>query len=468
MDNKYKLSAYVVVTDLIDADNASPSRILYATRTGKSVTIKDKVYRHLKAGEFDQIRDRTLIELMSLEAIVDASEDEFAEVLRQNVAALSRTQTLDVTIQPTANCQLGCNYCGQVHSKKNVDSEVSQKITDRICGNLQRGGHKRLSVEWFGGEPLMAFSEILRMSDRMIAFCAEHGVDYDARMITNGLSFKPAVFTQLLERKVTHYQITLDGLAKTHDLMRITKEGAGTFDIILKNILAVTSLPEYMEQNCSILVRINVNERSVKSIFKLIDLLASHGLHKRRVRIDFAPIVDWGGNNAQKDSLTAQSFGVAEIDWIMYAIRKGFRFGRVVPNKKIGPCMVVKPDAEVYDAQGNIYPCYEYPYTPKYESPEYRIGHVDSIDRERNGRAVTKEWFSDIKGDIAPCKTCNLFPVCGGGCPKQWYNGDVACPSYKHNIEDKLVLDYLITRKGLGAESDPDSAAQEEAAVGTV
>lgn len=466
MNNQYKLSSYIVATDLIDADSAaSPSRILYVTRTGHSITIKDRVYQQLVAGQFDQIGDRTLIELMSVEAIVDANQDEFAEVLRQNVAALAESRTLDVTIQPTANCQLDCNYCGQVHTKKNVDSEVSQKITDRIFTNLMRGQHNHLSVEWFGGEPLMAFSEILRMSDRMIGYCTERGIGYDARMITNGLSFKPAVFTQLLERKVTHYQITLDGLAKTHDLMRITKEGAGTFDIILKNILAVTSLPEYMEQRCSILVRINVNERSVKSIFKLIDLLASHGLQERRVRIDFAPIVDWGGNNAQKDSLTAASFAVAEIDWIMYAIRKGFHFGRVVPSKKIGPCMVVKQDSEVYDAQGNVYPCYEYPYTPKYESPEYRIGHLDSIDTERNDHAITRDWFTDIKGEIAPCKSCNLFPVCGGACPKQWYNGEVACPSYKHNIEDKLVLDYLINKKGLGAKLAPALAAEAVAST---
>lgn len=453
MDNKYKLSTYVIVTDLIDEGmSPDPSRILYATRSGRSITLKDRVYRHLAAGDFAQISDATLVELMGLEVIVRAGEDEFEEVLRQNIAALETSTTLDVTIQPTANCQFGCNYCGQVHRKKNVDALMSQKITDRICNNLTRGNYKTLSVEWFGGEPLMAYTEILRMSDRMMTFCAGKDIDYEARMITNGLSFKPAVFQQLLEKKVTHYQITLDGLGETHDLMRITKEGAKTFDIILKNILDVTSLPEYLERHCSLLVRVNVNSRSVKTLFRLIDLLASHGLQHKRVRIDFAPIFDWGGNNAQKDSLSPESYAVAEIDWILHAIRKGFTFGRVVPEKRPGPCMVVKRDSEVYDVNGNIYPCYEYPYTPKYEKPEYLIGHVDTIDVQRNDNAVTRNWFVDIKGDISPCKRCNLFPVCGGACPKQWYNGEVACPPYKYNIEDKLVLDYLIHKKGFGEQ----------------
>jgi uncharacterized protein len=460
MNNRYKLSAYLVVTDLIDAA-AEPSRILFATRTGRSVTLKDRVYRHLVDGQFDQIGETTLMELMRLEAVVRADEDEFAEVLHENIAAQEAPQSLRVTIQPTANCQLGCHYCGQVHEKRNLDAAMSEKITSRICDNLTRGNHKRLVLEWFGAEPLMAFSEILRMSDRLIGFCTDKGVEYDAYMVTNGLSLKPAVFLQLLEKKVNYYQITLDGIGATHDLMRITKEGAKTFDIILKNILDVTSLPEYTEHRCGIQVRVNVNQRSVQSLYKLIDLLASHGLQHKRVRFRFAPIVDWGGNNADKDSLAPGSFATAEIDWMLYAIEKGFEVADMVPSRVTGPCMVVSPDAEVYDAKGNVYPCYEYPYTPKYEGPEYRIGHVDSIATQRNANAVTKNWFTDVKTDIAPCKTCNLFPVCGGGCPKDWYNGDVACPAFKYNIKDKLVLDYLMRKRGFGQQAKRAPALAE-------
>jgi uncharacterized protein len=449
MNNQYKLSAYLVATDLIDARTSpDPSRLLYATRTGKSILLKDRVYRHLQSGDFAQIGEATLTELMLLEVIVRADENEFEEILRQNVSALAIRRALSVTIQPTANCQLGCHYCGQVHEKKNVDEATSLKITDRICSNLMHGKYKALSVVWFGAEPLMAFSEILRMSDRMIGFCAEHEIEYQAHMITNGVSFKPPVFQQLLAKRITHFQITLDGLGETHDIMRITKEGAKTFDIILKNVLAVTSLPEYMDQDCGIVIRINVNDRSVKSLIKLIDLLASHGLQHKRVQIAFAPIFDWGGNNADKDSLAPNTFAENEIEWMLHALKKGFTFGQVVPSKTSAPCMVVAPDAEVYDAKGNIYPCYEYPYTPKYESPEYRLGHVDSIETEYNANAVTRNWFTDIKGDIAPCKTCNLFPVCGGGCPKQWYNGEVACPPFKYNIKDKLLLNHLIKKPG--------------------
>jgi hypothetical protein len=73
------------------------------------------------------------------------------------------------------------------------------------------------------------------------------------------------------------------------------------------------------------------------------------------------------------------------------------------------------------------------------------------------GAAVTRNWLQDVRGDISPCKSCNLFPVCGGGCPKQWYDGGVACPSYKYNIEDRLVLDYLINKQGLVEQREEEA-----------
>ena len=454
MTANFKLSSYIVLTDLINPEiNTDPSRLLYATRTGKTILIKDRIYSALKSGDFASLSARHLTTMMDLEAIVPADEDEFAEILKRNVAATADSKTLSATIQPTANCQLGCTYCGQVHSKKNLDEETSRKIIERITANLANPQYERLAIQWFGAEPLMAYREILSISERLRAHCAERGVRYSAHMITNGVNFKPAIFLKLVEQEVKHYQITLDGVGATHDLMRITKEGKKTFEIIVRNILEVTSLPEFGAANCGIAVRVNVNRTSVKAIYKLIDRLSQHGLGDKGVTIDFQPIVDWGGNNADDYSLSKEEFAEAEIDWIMYAMRKGFKFKSIVPGRRTQPCMVVEKDAEVYDVNGNVFPCYEFPYTPKYEEARYRIGHLDTIDAVRNDKAVTKEWFEEIKTDVAPCRKCNLLPICGGACPKQWLNGDVACPSYKANIEDKLLLTYLMKQGGLGEPS---------------
>lgn len=444
-----QLSAYLVVTGVLEArGTAGPSRIVYATRTGTSILLAERLWQALVDGAVAQVAERHLVRLRQIEVIVPAGQDEFAEILQRNVEGVAASTRLSVTIQPSANCQLDCGYCGQVHQKRNVDAAVGVQMTDRIIDNLDRHGYRRLSVQWYGAEPLMAYSEIIRMSERLRAHCARRGIDYGARMITNGMSFKPAVFLGLLAQGVGHYQITLDGLAQTHDVMRISKEGRKSFDIIFSNIVAVTSLPEYLASDCTITIRINVNRQSAATVAGLIERLASFELGARRVALDFAPIVDWGGNQAAQGSLTKEEFGAAEIDWMLHAVKNGFELKRVIPARRHGPCMVVEKDAEVYDASGNVYPCYEYPYTPKYEGPQYRIGHLDTLALRRNDAALPKNWLEDVKTDIAPCKRCNLFPVCGGACPKQWHDRQIACPSYKANMAQRLVLDYLIKQPG--------------------
>jgi uncharacterized protein len=90
--------------------------------------ITDKLYANIVGKKFSELPNNILSELIYNEIIVDESENEFEEILNQNIESLKDEKNLDVTIQPTANCQLGCGYCGQVHSKKNMSDDYKLKI----------------------------------------------------------------------------------------------------------------------------------------------------------------------------------------------------------------------------------------------------------------------------------------------------------------------------------------------------
>src|SRR5690625_1815443 len=442
----YKFSFYNIVTPVIEELNEEPTRILFSSRSGKSMLINDKIYQKVIQKDFSELQNKILSELIYNEILVEETEVEFDEILRQNAHSIKDDKNLDITIQPTANCQFGCHYCGQVHSKKHMNDEIVSKTLSRIKHNLKQKNYQSLSIEWYGGEPLMAHNQIISMSKDLIAYCDKNKLRYFAEMITNGLIFKKALFKKLVECKITHYQITLDGLTEIHDKRRILKSGGGTFDVIFKNILEVVNSQEFEESKSSITLRINIDKDNASSVCDLIDYFSEHNLQSKRVSVDFVGVVNWGDNMADKNSLNDKDFADKRIDWILYAIKKGFKYGDILPQRIAGPCMVVKDNAEVYDAFGNIYPCYEFPYTPKYEKPEYKIGHLNTIDKTINQNAITRNWYSDIKTDISTCKQCNLFPVCGGGCPKMWYNGERACPSFKSNFEDILLLDYILKK----------------------
>lgn len=439
--NNFRLSHYLVVSDIIDEEEANPKRLLYSTRSNMTLKMSDTLIQKLQNQEFDNVPFTTLHQLIDMEMLVPNEEDELELILQENDISQKDLSSLGFTIQPGANCQLGCNYCGQIHSKNYMPESMYPQVIQRIRGKI-KPQYKTLSVTWYGGEPLMALKQIRGLSPMIQTLVEEYQMDYKSNMITNGLGFKKGIFEEIAQKyKIKQFQITLDGLAEHHDKRRMTKRNENSFDIILKNILEVTNSPVYTQEKCRITIRINIDKTNHVGITPLLQLLASHNL-QNKVNIDFAPVTDWGDNGASKDSFTIVDFAEKEIDWMMEAMQLGFRFD-LVPKRKYGVCMVVNKDYEVFDAFGNIYSCWELPYTPVYENGEHLIGNLKKPEEKDNMDVPMRDWHNDVREGKSWCKTCKFLPVCGGGCPKLWMESTPACPSFKHNMQDKLVLDYI-------------------------
>ena len=443
----YKISRYHIHTNLNAEKGESSKKIIYSTRTGKSILVSANLFKRIMDCDLDNIPDSLLSQLFNLELIVPKDDDEFSQILQQNKESDKDQTTLGITIQPTANCQLGCNYCGQIHTKQNASEEVVNLIISRIHEKLlSNKKFKALYITWYGGEPLLAYSQIKAMSTQLMKICNELGIVYEASMITNGLSFKPHVFKELyLQYNVRTFQITIDGTREHHDFRRITKEGLKTFDIIFSNILKVSNLDFYKKYNDTpVAIRMNIDRTNYESVTSMIDMMADNNLSDK-VMLSFSPVENWGDvKEGTNNGLTKNIFGQLEIEWTIYAYNKGFNMPNLLPKRIYQPCMAVRKDSEVYDALGNIYPCYEFPYTPKYTTSEYTIGNLKESSETYNHQVKTRDWFDQVDtGNIATCKQCNLFPICGGGCVKHWYIGERGCPMFKFNFEERLLLSYI-------------------------
>jgi uncharacterized protein len=440
----FKLSFYTVITDILDEDATKPQRILYATRTGRAVVLYDEVLENIKSGNYDQIPNKVLFELISIEAIVPANENELESIIENNQAAIDDNRVLGFTIQPGASCQLGCGYCGQKHSKDYMTSDLYTKMIERIKGKIHNKPYNHLDIMWYGGEPLMALKQIRELTPELLSLTKENGMGYSAGMVTNALSLKEDIFYELVTSlNVKSFQITIDGTAEFHDQRRYTKEGSKpTFDIIFNNILKITSRADFEQLGARISIRCNADKNNIEGIIPFIHLLAEHNLQKK-IQFYIAPIHDWGDNNAEKELGVAKNdFAELEIDWMIELIKLNFGVS-LLPARKQTVCMVVDPDAEVYDAFGNVSTCWEIPYTPVFENSEYVIGNLKSAKEIVTEDIPMRNWNSNIREGKTWCKTCNLLPVCGGSCPKHWLEGNPACPTFKFNIQDRLVLHYI-------------------------
>lgn len=446
---KYKLSYYVIPSEILDDTAAIQQRIVFSSRSGISLLLNDNLYADLKKNDFSNIPTELLDQLFRHEFIVPEKENEFAKIMHQNREDVKDIKSLATTIQPTANCQLGCHYCGQVHRKETMGDDLTEKIVQRIRTKMETGKFKLLDVTWYGGEPLLGYSQIKSMTKDFHQICKETGAQYTGFMITNGLSLKPEVFKELyLKNDVFKFQITIDGTKDFHDQRRVLKKGRkGTFDIIMKNVVDITNLPEYRtHRDRPVLIRMNIDTTNHDYIPDFLDYLADLGLTDK-IGLSFAPVINWGDlQYGSTDGLTKEKYAEKEIDWFIYAMKKGFQISEILPERAYQPCMVVDENAEVYDTDGNIFPCYEFSYTPAYQNEDYIIANLKDENPVFNQNVITRNWFDDLEeGNISTCKTCTLLPSCGGGCVKKWYASDPepACPSYKFNMEDRLVLEYL-------------------------
>lgn len=278
-----KLSKYIYITKGPSVTAENEKYFLFSTRSSLSVLVDLNTLVKLQDGKFSGLEEEQKAKLIKYKILVPETEDEFKTICKENVISKSFNDILSFTIQPTANCQFGCYYCGQNHVPHLMTEEVENFCLHRIKNAASKNGrYKRLSITWYGGEPLLGLKVIEKLSMKIQKLCHDLKFKYRADMVTNGYLLQKDTFLNLLIRHhVKKYQITLDGVARTHDKRRILKHNGGkTFDVIYKNIKEIVRLPEYIEYDAHITIRINIDKTNYLEVDELLNKLLVDRLSK--------------------------------------------------------------------------------------------------------------------------------------------------------------------------------------------
>jgi len=445
----YKLSNYLYKTGNLEDLSLKDKEIIFSTRTSLSILISKDMLCLLEQGQIDEIPKDVVKKLKDYKILVPDEVSEFDEICKENEKAKGAESVLSLTIQPTSNCQFGCHYCGQTHTNHTISDEVEDYYIQRIKNVLDRtnGKYKKLSITWYGGEPLLGLKKIRTMSEKLFDICSSYGLKYKSDMVTNGYLLTKNVFLEMLTKyKVNNYQITIDGTSKTHDMRRVLKVNRGaTFNVIYNNLKEIVMTPEYDKNNACIQVRINIDRTNYLEVDELISMLIKDKISDKVV-LSFAPIEDWGGNDAGKFSFSHHDFSKLHIGWLKRCIENRIKVQTLIPSRKICSCMVESEHNEVFDAFGNVYPCWEFPYSA-YKGKENTISTISEKEQEYNKNIKLKGVIKGIKEGSYECKYCKLYPLCGGGCPLALYEGRNACPSYKFDLTERLLLDYELRKR---------------------
>lgn len=225
------------------------------------------------------------------------------------IASSITHRRLELTILPTEKCNFRCTYC--------YEDFLIGKMPERVQLGLENLISKRapdleqLSLNWFGGEPLLASSVILRIANFARMASDKYGFILDGSMTTNAYHLTADLLAKLVELKHDFFQITLDGWKDGHDETRRRADGKGTFDRIWNNIVAArNSRVEFEFQ-----LRIHVTQTNRSSLETLCQNLGRLVGGDSRFRLDFQDVRNMGGSNGKNiQEVPPETFHAVSLD----------------------------------------------------------------------------------------------------------------------------------------------------------
>lgn len=319
--------------------------------------------------------------------IVDDSLDE-KQLVEQKYRRMQNPSEYMVMILPTYQCNLRCWYCTQNHKDLWMDAATEALIKKRILKRLNQDDVKSLNVSWFGGEPLLAYDQVLSISEWAKEKAAELGKQYGASITTNGTLLTEERVNKLYEAGIKHYQITIDGDMATHDRIKVLGK-TSAFKKTIENI-------GYIIKHTPCILRFNYTKENMNPdsiVADLDSLLPKEG----RERISFMIFKVW------QESPDAVPF--SEVERLAAAVAS---IGLTPRLSDIGMCYADKPNFECLFSNGKVGKCDN-------ESPEDREGIITSDgDIQWVGNIAAHAGIMDQKN--CECTDCRYVPVCWGPC----------------------------------------------------
>ena len=378
--------------------------------------------------------------------IVNYDEREAFVAQRRIDCATPSMGKISITICPTMACNFECPYCFSNRYSGKMSPEVQDDIVELVRRMLDAAAAKKLSITWFGGEPLLGIDVIEKLSPRLIALAEERGVEYESWIFTNGYLLTPDVVDLLLRCQIRNVHIPFDGVGATHDATRRLIGGGPTFDRLLDN-LALLHPPIHT------LIRANTHRGNVSELDELKTCVMARAKEAGNdLAFYAASLVDVSPRDEPSAEMAAYAF-----DGIEVSLRPEARH---VPVGKDHACVAQNLWMVAIDDKGYLYKCggklcgqskFAYGTAREWDParPLATASNPDMLSRFLNTGTPTPD---------DACYECAWLPICGGGCPQLRLFGKHACPPYRRDPERFILAmhERSVRRKAKRKERDPE------------
>ncbi|MBU4201414.1 MAG: anaerobic sulfatase maturase [Verrucomicrobia bacterium] len=351
------------------------------------------------------------------------------------------TRSYAVLAKPAgARCNLACRYCFYLEKNKllkvSVDQMPSAVLESYTRQYVEIHGDVEIQFPWQGGEPMLCgldfFREVVRLQQRY-----GRGRRISNTFQTNGILLDDA-WSAFFAKHGFLVGLSIDGPQKTHDFCRIDRAGQPTFERVMA---AMAMLKEHEVPFNTLTVIHRGNAAHGLEIYRF---LKEHGgafmqfipLVERETDAEKdQPALDWAAppfygyptrpRRVSPLSVTPDAFADFYIrvfdEWVRKDVGRVFVqfFDAALGNVLGAPSGVccysaVCGHAAALEVNGDLYACDHYVY------PEYRLGNIMETPMQQLLNSRMQRDFGEAKQFSLPacCQTCDVLPLCNGGCPK--------------------------------------------------
>lgn len=360
----------------------------------------------------------------------------------------------------TYDCNLRCKYCyyndGNPHhgSKIDMSEPVAEKAVDFLI--KESGNKENLSINFFGGEPLLNFDLIREVVKYAKEKTAKAKKRINFSVTTNGTLLNESVVKYLVKNKIG-VLISMDGHREIHDSARVFSNGRGSYNKVAANAR------RFLRKG-SATVRATITHQNPR-FMEAVNHLLGFG---------------FGGVAATPASGTDGVWAIRGNDFkeIMeeYDRAAEYFLEKIAKNEHFVFYNFLSPLGDVYftkrrryycgaalfylavSPEGNLYPCHRF-----VGMDDFVVGNL-SVGFDNDWREKFLENYVENKKE---CKECWARYLCGGGCPycAVEANGDLRMPDEarcdlrKHILKLSLLIYSQIHQKDkeiLGKLFDPN------------
>lgn len=325
--------------------------------------------------------------------------------LDKNILATLNPKNLELILYPTEQCNFRCTYCYEDFLIGRMNEKTQAGIRNLINRRLPKLDN--LHLQWFGGEPLAAKDLVIGLSEFAKKACDQAGVNFSGSLTTNGYLLTIDLAEKLCKLNQRNYQISLDGFESGHDQTRKLASGAGTFNRIWSNLLALKE----SSLDFGVTLRVHLTKENVSSVKRLAQEIKKTFLSDSRFTVFLKTIENLGGPSDTSGILLSKSeklTTIAELNELLNtnAINKS--------EKGLYVCYASRPNSLAIRADGTIQKC-----TVMLSDDRNSVGKIKengAVELDSERMSMWTRGYSDDK-KILSCpavglpKMPNLIPV---------------------------------------------------------